>query len=97
MAFGPKQPGVANCQGGALVTRFTLPALPEGKRPGVLILPPHDIAGKPIVAVVMRSRAGQSERVCFFDDAEALAFALSEADARHLPLLDMRKSEPEDQ
>ncbi|WP_234180337.1 hypothetical protein [Sphingopyxis sp. NFH-91] len=67
-----------------------LPAPRDGDWYGVLI-DEHDIAGTTMTAVTIRGRRGQrAERRWFDDGGIALAWASTQADARHLPLFDLR-------
>lgn len=61
---------------------------------GVMLSPPES-AGAPMVAVTIRSRAGHLDRKWFTDDTCAIAFALDQANARQLQLIDLRESEAE--
>jgi len=72
-----------------------LPAPRDGAWLGVMI-EPHAVAGAAMIAVTIRPRAGQPiERKWFTYDAAALAWALDQADSRHLPLFDLRDNEAE--
>lgn len=72
-----------------------LPAPRDGAWLGVMI-ERHDVATFSMLSVTIRSRAGQPiERRWFTYDAAALAWALDQADSRHLPLFDLRDNEAE--
>ena len=67
-----------------------LPAPRGGTWLGVMV-ERHDLGGLSMLAVTIRPRAGQpTERTWHGEDAAALAYALSQADARQLPLFDLR-------
>lgn len=70
-----------------------LPPLPAGAWLGVVV-EQHEVAGVGMIAVTIRSRAGQPvRREWFSDPSAALAWAAGQSDARHLPLFDMRDPE----
>lgn len=80
---------------GRMMAALELPAPRGGNWIGVMI-ERHDVAGADMVAVTIRGRAGQKhERRWFTDGSIALAWGLSQADSRHLPLFDLRDAEPE--
>lgn len=55
-----------------------------------------DLAGLAMTMVTIRPRAGQPcERTWYPDDAAGFAYALGQADTRHLPLFDLRHGEAE--
>lgn len=72
-----------------------LPAPRGGNWIGVMI-ERHDVAGADMVAVTIRGHIGQKhERRWFTDGNIALAWGLSQADNRHLPMFDFRDVDPE--
>jgi hypothetical protein len=78
-----------------MMPALELPAPRGGNWIGVMI-ERHDVAGADMVAVTIRGRAGQKhERRWFTDGNIALAWGLSQADSRHLPLFDFRDAEAE--
>lgn len=73
--------------------KLELPPLPAGTWLGVVV-ERHAVAGVDMIAVTIRSRAGQSvRREWFSDPVAALAWAASRADDQHLPLFDLRAPE----
>lgn len=78
-----------------MMPTFELPAPRGGNWIGVMI-ERHDVAGTNMVSVTIRGRAGQKhERRWFTDGRIALAWGLSQADSRQLPLFDLRDAESE--
>lgn len=70
--------------------KLELPPLPAGTWLGVII-ERHAVAGVDMVAVTVRSRAGQAvRREWFSESGPALAWAASRADDQHLPIFDLR-------
>lgn len=70
------------------MTTIELPALPAGRWLAVY-LQGHNIAGRPMWAVIIRGRGGKAPTRDWFSDLDhAYAFALSQADARALPFID---------
>jgi hypothetical protein len=60
------------------------------------MLETHDVRACAMTGVTIRPRAGQPiERRWFSYETVALAWALDQADSRHLPLFDLRTSEPD--
>jgi len=56
----------------------------------------QDVAGTAMWSVTIRGRGGQYvERTWHTDEAVALAYACNQADARALPLFDLRDGEAE--
>ena len=72
------------------MTPLELPPLPAGTWLAVY-LDRHEIVGRLMWAVTIRSRGGSTpvREWCAEEDA-ALAFALSQSDSRHLPMIDRR-------
>lgn len=74
-----------------MMPALEMPAPRGGNWIGVMI-EQHDVAGASMVAVTIRGRAGQKhERRWFTDGKIALAWGMSQADSRHLPLFDLRE------
>lgn len=72
-----------------------LPALPSGNWLAVY-LQAHEIAGRPMFAVIIRGRGGKAPTRDWFSDLDqAYAFALGQADARALPFIDQTDGGPE--
>lgn len=73
---------------------FDLPPVRNGDWLAVT-LEPYESAGVTVWSVTIKGRSGSPRRRWFGIEAHALAYALDQADSRHLPLFDLRDHEAE--